>query len=136
MHYEWHNKYLNEENYLFLTILNYFRQILVAFKYFVQSDWRIIVKNVELPLNIERPRYINSKFCYVETETFLIYFVHLEVVFPEIQVYLKMLEWSSSVLQCEYSVTKHHVHLLWTVNHSIYFRKILNRCIMNGIINT
>jgi hypothetical protein len=44
MHYEWHNKYLNKENSLFLTILNYFRQILVTFKYFVQSDWRIIVK--------------------------------------------------------------------------------------------
>ena len=28
---------------MFLTILNYFRQILVKFKYFVQSDWRIIV---------------------------------------------------------------------------------------------
>ena len=44
MYYEWHNKYLNKENSLFLTILNYFRQILVTFKYFVQSDWRIIVK--------------------------------------------------------------------------------------------
>ena len=49
--FEWHNKYLNKENSLFLTILNYFRQILVAFKYFVQSDWRIIVKNLELPYN-------------------------------------------------------------------------------------
>jgi hypothetical protein len=38
---------------LFLTILNYFRQILVAFKYFVQSDWRIIVKNLELPYNVK-----------------------------------------------------------------------------------
>ena len=44
MYYEWHNKYLTKENSLFPTILNYFRQILVAFKYFVQSDWRIIVK--------------------------------------------------------------------------------------------
>jgi hypothetical protein len=36
------NSYLtNKENSLFLTILNYFRQILVAFRYFVQSDWRI-----------------------------------------------------------------------------------------------
>jgi hypothetical protein len=33
MYYEWHNKYLNKENSLFLTILNYFRQILVTFKY-------------------------------------------------------------------------------------------------------
>jgi hypothetical protein len=32
------------------------------------------------------------------TGTLLFYFVHLEVVFPEIQVYFKMLEWSSSVL--------------------------------------
>jgi hypothetical protein len=38
---------------LFLTILNYFRQILVTFKYFVQSDWRIIVKNLELPYNVK-----------------------------------------------------------------------------------
>jgi hypothetical protein len=53
MYYEWHNKYLNKENALFLTILNYFRQILVAFKYFVQSDWRIIVKNLELPYNVK-----------------------------------------------------------------------------------
>ena len=53
MYYEWHNKYLNKENSLFLTILNYFRQILVAFKYFVQSDWRIIVKNLELPYNVK-----------------------------------------------------------------------------------
>jgi hypothetical protein len=30
---------------------NYFRQILVAFKYFVQSDWLIIVQNLELPYN-------------------------------------------------------------------------------------
>jgi hypothetical protein len=29
---------------------------------------------------------------YVETGTLLFYFVHLEVVFPEIQVYFKMLE--------------------------------------------
>jgi hypothetical protein len=50
MYYEWHNKYLNKENSLFLTILNYFRQILVAFKYFVQSD---IVKNLELPYNVK-----------------------------------------------------------------------------------
>ena len=53
MYYEWHNKYLNKENSLFLTILNYFRQILVAFKYFVQSDWRIIAKNLELPYNVK-----------------------------------------------------------------------------------
>ena len=38
---------------MFLTILNYFRQILVAFKYFAQSDWRIIVKNMELPYNVK-----------------------------------------------------------------------------------
>jgi hypothetical protein len=38
---------------LFLTILNYFRQILVAFKYVVQSDWLIIVKNLELPYNVK-----------------------------------------------------------------------------------
>jgi hypothetical protein len=53
MYYEWHNIYLNKENSLFLTILNYFRQILVAFKYFVQSDWRIIVKKLELPYNVK-----------------------------------------------------------------------------------
>jgi hypothetical protein len=53
MYYEWHNKYLNKENLLFLTILNYSRQILVAFKYFVQSDWRIIVKNLEMPYNVK-----------------------------------------------------------------------------------
>ena len=53
MYYEWHTKYLNKENSLFLTTLNYFRQILVAFKYFVQSDWRIIVKNMELPYNVK-----------------------------------------------------------------------------------
>ena len=53
MYYEWHNKYFNKEISLFLTILNYFRQILVAFKYFVQSDWRIIVKNLELPYNVK-----------------------------------------------------------------------------------
>jgi hypothetical protein len=53
MYYEWHNRYLNKEISLFLTILNYFRQILVAFKYFVQSDWRIIVKNLELPYNVK-----------------------------------------------------------------------------------
>jgi len=53
MYYEWHNKYLNKENSLFLTILNYFRQILVAFKYFVQSDWLIIVQNLELPYNVK-----------------------------------------------------------------------------------
>ena len=40
---DWHLP-LDKENSLFLTILNYFRQILVAFKYFVQSDWRIIIK--------------------------------------------------------------------------------------------
>jgi hypothetical protein len=54
MYYKWHNKYLNKENSLFLTILIYFRQLLVAFKYFVQSDWRIIVKNLELPYNVKR----------------------------------------------------------------------------------
>ena len=54
MYYEWHNKYLNKENSLFLTILIYFRQLLVAFKYFVQSDWRIIVKYLELPYNVKR----------------------------------------------------------------------------------
>ena len=53
MYYEWHNKQLNKENSLFLTILNYFRQILVAFKYFVQSDWLIIVQNLELPYNVK-----------------------------------------------------------------------------------
>ena len=53
MYYEWHNKQLNKENSLFLTILNYVRQILVTFKYFVQSDWRIIVKNMELPYNVK-----------------------------------------------------------------------------------
>ena len=53
MYYEWHNKQLNKENSLFLTILNYFRLILVAFKYFVQSDWRIIVNNLELPYNVK-----------------------------------------------------------------------------------
>ena len=36
-----------------LTILNYFRQILVAFKYFVQTDWLIIVHNLELPYTIK-----------------------------------------------------------------------------------
>ena len=36
---------------MFLDIFNYFRQILVAFKYFIQSDWRIIVQNLELPYN-------------------------------------------------------------------------------------
>ena len=51
MYYEWHNKYLNEENSLFPTIFDYFRQILVAFKYFVKSDWLIIVQNLELPYN-------------------------------------------------------------------------------------
>ena len=53
MYYEWHNKQLNKENSLFLTIFNYFRQILVAFKYFVQSDWLIIVQNLELPYNVK-----------------------------------------------------------------------------------
>jgi hypothetical protein len=43
-----YNKYLNKENLLFLTILNYFRQILVALNYFVQSDWRTMVHNLEL----------------------------------------------------------------------------------------
>jgi hypothetical protein len=37
MYYEWHNRWLNKEKW-FLTILNYFRHILVAFKYFVQTD--------------------------------------------------------------------------------------------------
>ena len=42
MYYEWHiNKLLNKENTFFLTIFKDFRQILVAFKYFVQPDWRI-----------------------------------------------------------------------------------------------
>ena len=36
---------------MFLTIFNYFRHILVAFKYFVQSDWLFIVQNLELPYN-------------------------------------------------------------------------------------
>jgi hypothetical protein len=49
---DWHFP-LDKENSLFLTILNYFRQILVAFKYFVQSDWRIIIKNLELPYNVK-----------------------------------------------------------------------------------
>ena len=53
MYYEWHTKYLNKENLLLLTILNYFRKILVALKYFVQSDWWIIVKNLELPYNVK-----------------------------------------------------------------------------------
>jgi hypothetical protein len=44
---------LNKENSLFLTILDYFRQILVSFKYFVQSDWLIIVQNLELPYNVK-----------------------------------------------------------------------------------
>jgi hypothetical protein len=44
---------LNKENLLFLTILNYFRQILVALKYFVQSDWRIMVQDLELPYNVK-----------------------------------------------------------------------------------
>jgi hypothetical protein len=43
----------NKENSFFLTIFNYFRQILVAFKYFVQSDWLIIVQNLELPYNVK-----------------------------------------------------------------------------------
>ena len=38
---------------MFPTILDYFRQILVAFKYFVQSDWLIIVQNLELPYNVK-----------------------------------------------------------------------------------
>jgi hypothetical protein len=29
------------------------RQILVALKYFVQSDWRIMVENLELPYNVK-----------------------------------------------------------------------------------
>jgi hypothetical protein len=33
------------------------------------------------------------RILYVETGTLLFYFVHLEVVFPEIRVYFKMLEW-------------------------------------------
>jgi hypothetical protein len=43
----------NKENLLFLTVLNYFRQILVALNYFVQSDWRTMVQNLELPYNVE-----------------------------------------------------------------------------------
>ena len=53
MYYKWHSKYLNKENSLFLTIFNYFRQILVAFKYFVQSDWLIIVQNLKLTYNVK-----------------------------------------------------------------------------------
>ena len=54
MYYEWHNKQLNKENSLFLTIFNYFRQNLVAFKYFGQSDWLIIAQNLKLPYNVKR----------------------------------------------------------------------------------
>ena len=36
---------------MFLTILNYFRQILVPLKYFVLSDWRIMVQ--KLPYNVK-----------------------------------------------------------------------------------
>ena len=46
MYYEWQIKYLNKKNSLFLTILNHFRHILLAFQYFVQSEVRIIVKNL------------------------------------------------------------------------------------------
>jgi hypothetical protein len=42
-----------KENLLFLTILNYFRQNLVALNYFVQSDWRTMVQNLELPYNVQ-----------------------------------------------------------------------------------
>ena len=39
--------------------------------------------------------------------------VHLEVVFPKFR-YFKMLEWGSSVLQCEYPNIMYNVHRLWT----------------------
>jgi hypothetical protein len=48
-----YDQWLNKENSLFLTILNYFRQIWVALKYFVQSDWWIVVQNLELPYNVK-----------------------------------------------------------------------------------
>ena len=50
-----YDKQLNTKHSLFLTtsILNYFRQILVPLKYFVQSDWGIMVQNLELPYNVK-----------------------------------------------------------------------------------
>jgi hypothetical protein len=66
MYYEWHNKLLNKENSLFLTILNYFRQILVPFKYFVQLDRLIIIQNRELPYNVKLKN--NFKECDLDLE--------------------------------------------------------------------
>ena len=48
-----YDKWLYKGNSVFLTILNYFRQILVALKYFVQSDWRIVIHNLELPYTVK-----------------------------------------------------------------------------------
>jgi hypothetical protein len=36
-----------------MAILNYFRQILEALNYFVQSDWRTMVQNLELPYDVQ-----------------------------------------------------------------------------------
>ena len=54
---------------LFLTILNYFRQILIGLKYFVQSDWRIMVQNLELPYKLSptefRPGFKCDSCCSI-----------------------------------------------------------------------
>ena len=48
-----YDQWLNKGNSLFLTILNYFRQIVVALKYVVQSDCRIVIQSLELPCNVK-----------------------------------------------------------------------------------
>jgi hypothetical protein len=50
---------------LFLTILNYFRQILVALNYFVQSDWRTMVQNLELPYNVQLKAQVVTGIYYM-----------------------------------------------------------------------
>ena len=51
MYFKCHNKQLNKDNSLFLTILNFFRQIW-QLSNIVQSGRMIIVQNLALPYNV------------------------------------------------------------------------------------
>ena len=68
---------LHEEGiyYLYNFVPNNFKECDLDLKMSKYRDLDILIQNL-----------------YVETGTLLFYFVHLEVVFPEIQIYFKMLE--------------------------------------------
>ena len=52
MYCEWHNKWLNKEKSLFLTILNNFLQIFELFKYFVRIKPGTAMQLMTIVINI------------------------------------------------------------------------------------